>query len=76
MGLEVPPQLLALFEFVWLPQLLALFEFVWLEWRPADSPPSSILGQISGDSLSGGSKKKISGRIATPTWSQGGSPLL
>lgn len=67
-------------HFLWvlrsLPQRIALFQLVWFELRPVDSPPSSILGQISGDSLSGGSKKQIPSRISTPTWSQGGSPLL
>lgn len=67
-------------RFLWvlrsLPQCIALFQLVWFEQRPVDSPPSSILGQISGDSLSGGSKKQIPSRISTPTWSQGGSPLL
>lgn len=67
-------------HFLWvlrsLPQRIALFQLVWFEPRPVDSPPSSILGQISGDSLSGGSKKQIPSRISTPTWSQGGSPLL
>lgn len=49
-------------HFLWvlrsLPQLVALLQFVWFEPRPVDSPPSSILGQVSGDSLSGVSKNK------------------
>ena len=52
-----------------LPLLLVLFYFVWFEPKPAESPPSSRHGQISGDSLSVHSKKKKSAWTSTPAWS-------